>query len=587
MSGLFRDTLFGHIVRLVTRKRYLQYLEEKDEHAWKQYLNEEKSGHAAHHGTTEPEEKDSDDEKEDYERHGLGGVRTRDNNEAQNNRHESSPDSHASSGTRTEGYNHASGVKVDPEKGKDIHVIEFTGNDPENPQNWSIRKKYFVTFQICLLTTSIYIGSSIYTAGLEDVMMKFHVSQVKATLGLSLFVLGYGLGPMLFSPMSEIPQVGRSPVYLATLFIFILLQLPVALTDNFSQLLAFRFFTGFFGSPVLATGGATIADMYAPRKRAYGLAVWGIAAVCGPVLGPLVGGFAAQAKGWTWTIWELTWASSFAFVFLFFFLPETSSANILYRRTARLRAKTGDKKLTCEAELQATDMSRNELIKMCLVRPFTLNFTEPMVFLLNLYIALIYGLLYIWFESFPLVFIGIYKFSLGKLGLAFLGILIGVFVALGPFFWYLHRYLEPKFNDKGELKPEERLPAACVGAFFVPICLFWFGWSARADIHWIMPIIGSSFFSVAGLLLFNSVLNYLTDAYPDYVASVLAGNDLFRSAFGAGFPLFATAMYKNLGVDWASSTLAFLSIAFIPIPFVLYKYGERLRRMSKHARKDF
>jgi len=117
--------------------------------------------------------------------------------------------------------------------------------------------------------------------------------------------------------------------------------------------------------------------------------------------------------------------------------------------------------------------------------------------------------------------------------------------------------------------------------------LFWFGWSARPSIHWIMPIIGSAWFSVAAVLLFNSILNYLPDAYPNNVASVLAGNDLFRSAFGAGFPLFASAMYKNLGIAWASSTLAFLGVAFIPIPFVLYKYGERIRRSSKHARKDF
>lgn len=86
-----------------------------------------------------------------------------------------------------------------------------------------------------------------------------------------------------------------------------------------------------------------------------------------------------------------------------------------------------------------------------------------------------------------------------------------------------------------------------------------------------MPIIGSSYFAIGTFLLFNSVLNYLGDAYPDYAASVLAGNDFMRSSFGAGFPLFATAMYKNEGIGWASSILGFLAIVFIPIPFVLYK----------------
>ena len=147
-------------------------------------------------------------------------------------------------------------------------------------------------------------------------------------------------------------------------------------------------------------------------------------------------------------------------------------------------------------------MTGKEIAMISLVRPFTLNFTEPMVFLLNLYIALIYGLLYIWFESFPIVFEDIYGFSLELEGVAFCGILIGAAIAIPPFFWYLYKYVEPQFNSNGELKPEIRLqavsatgsvyidranfPQACIGGFFIPICLFWFGWSARPSISWIM-----------------------------------------------------------------------------------------------------
>jgi MFS transporter, DHA1 family, multidrug resistance protein len=386
--------------------------------------------------------------------------------------------------------------------------------------------------------------------------------------------------------MSEMPFFGRNPIYIGTLFLFVVLQLGVIYAKNFGMLLAFRFITGFVGSPVLATGGATIADMYAPKKQAYGISIWGVAAVCGPALGPLVGGFATQAKDWTWTIWELMWLSSAALIFLTLFLPETSASNILFRRTQRYRKLTGNLTLKCQPEIDAEGMTGSEIVQMTLIRPFTLSFTEPIVFLLNFYIALIYALLYLWFESFPIVFIGIYNFSLGKLGLAFLGILMGAFVTIPPFFWYLYKYQEPLFNEAGEIKPEYRLPPAFVGAFFIPVCLFWFGWSSRASVHWIMPVIGSGFFSIGAFLLFISVLAYLGDAYPKYVASVYAGNDLVRSSFGAAFPLFANAMYTKLGVGWASSLLGFLSIAFIPIPFVLYFYGEKIRRRSKMARHD-
>ncbi|OCK86379.1 benomyl/methotrexate resistance protein [Lepidopterella palustris CBS 459.81] len=577
MFDLIRDSAFGHLVRLASGNKYFQYPEERDLSVWKKFVHKEKSGNFAHHGHVGPHGDDSDSDDQPVQ--GLGGVRTRNSVSSDSSKTELPDDSYT--------YNIASGVRVDPEKGRDIHIVDWFGpDDPDNPKNWSQRKKFFVTFEICLLTFSVYIGSAIYSAGIQGVMKQFGVSQVAATLGLTLFVAGYGLGPLVWAPMSEIPPIGRNPVYIGTLIVFVLFQIPTALASNFCMLLVFRFLTGLFGSPVLATGGASIGDMYKPSKQAYGLAIWGIAAVCGPVLGPLVGGFAAQAEGWTWTIWELMWLSGFCLIFLFFLLPETSSSNILYRRTRRLRKLTGDEKLKCEPEIMAESMTGKD-VPLVLIRPITLNFTEPMVFLLNLYIALIYGLLYIWFESFPIVFIQIYHFNLGEEGLAFLGIMCGALVTIPPFFTWLYLYQEKWFNDVGELKPELRLPPAIVGGFFVPVCLFWFGWTARADVHWIVPIIGSSFFSVAAFLLFNSVLSYLSDAYPDYAASVFAGNDFMRSSFGAGFPLFAGAMYRNLGVNWASSTLAFLSIAFIPIPFVLYVYGERLRRMSKHARKDF
>ncbi|GME31185.1 Major facilitator superfamily [Neofusicoccum parvum] len=560
MREIFQDTIFGHLVRLVSRGKYLQYAEERDPSLWQQYIDHEKPEDAAPRQPALPREESDDERKRsvDAEKEGDDSDTLPPRDQA------------------------------DAENGRDVLMVTWWGsNDTENPQNWSIGKKFFVTFEICLLTFSIYIGSAIYSAGIVDIEREFGVSQVAAILGLALFVAGYGLGPMMWAPMSEIPYIGRNPIYFSTLAVFVIFQVPTALAVNFGMLLAFRFLTGFFGSPVLATGGASIGDMYAPRKRAYGMAIWGIAAVCGPTMGPLVGGFAAQAKGWTWTIWELMWLSGFCLVFIFFFLPETSSTNILYRRTKRLRKLTGNQKLKCEPEIMAENMTGKDIALMTLVRPFTLNFTEPMVFLLNLYIALVYGLLYIWFESFPIVFVEIHGFDLGQQGLAYLGIFVGALVTIPPFFLYLYKVQEKQFNANDEIQPEKRLIPAFFGAFCIPVCLFWFGWSGRAGVHWIMPIIGSAWFSIGATLLFNAVLNYLADAYPAYVASVLAGNDIMRSSFGAGFPLFATAMYRKLGVDWASSTLAFLGIAFIPIPFALYYYGERLRKMSKHARKDF
>lgn len=568
MHDLFRDSPAGQLIRFVTKDRVLQYPEEKDPAVYEKCINQAKSRNMKRYGSTEaPSVTEKSFQPTD-----------------------ASP-TRSSTSTRIEDNERRQNVSSkelgDLENGRDVDIVDWYGpDDPDNPQNWSLAKKCFVTGQIIFLTFSVYIGSAIYSAGVESVISDFHVSREAATLGLTLFVFGYGIGPMLWAPMSEIPTIGRNPVYITTLFVFVLLQIPTALSVNFGMLLAFRFITGFFGSPPLATGGASIADMYSPSKRAYGIGLWGIGAILGPVLGPLIGGFAVEAEGWRWTIWELMWLSGFCFIFLFLFFPETSSSNMLVRRTKRLRKITGNENLRCEPELMAEHMTGHDIMMMTLVRPFTLNFVEPMVFLLNLYIALIYALLYTWFESFPIVFNEIYGMSLGISGLAYLGLLVGAIIVVPPFFWYLHKYTEPQFNESGDLQPEKRLPPAFVGGFAIPICLFWFGWSA-GQTHWIVPIIGTVWFSIGAFLLFNSVLNYLGDAYPDYAASVLAGNDFMRSMIAGAFPLIAIPLYKNLGVPWATSLLGFLSIVFIPIPLVLYKYGHSLRlNHSKYARKD-
>ena len=327
---------------------------------------------------------------------------------------------------------------------------------------------------------------------------------------------------MVWAPLSEVPQIGRMPIYILTLAAFVLLQIPTALATNYGMLMAFRFMTGFFGSPILATGGATVADLYSPKKRAYGMTVWGVFAASAPSLGPLLGSFSARFEGWRWTIWELMWLSGATLVLLFFFFPETSASNILYRRARRLRKATDNSSIMSASEIAAATMSPRDLAVDVLVRPFALNFQEPIVFVLNLYIGLIYALLYIWFESFPIVFVGIYHWREQLVGLSFLGLFVGAFLVMPPFFAYLYYVQEPKYNEKGDLKPEERMPVAIVGALIVPICLLWFGWTSRESVHWIVPIIGSSLFSVAALLLFVSRLS------PYTLFRHIRTNDLFE-----------------------------------------------------------
>jgi DHA1 family multidrug resistance protein-like MFS transporter len=304
-------------------------------------------------------------------------------------------------------------------------------------------------------------------------MEQFGVSEVVATLGLSLFVLGYAAGPMFWAPLSETPPFGRTTVYMSTLLCFILLNFGVVYASNIGMLLAFRFLTAFFGSPVLATGGASLADLYAPQKRAYAIGIWGLFAVAGPTMGPLVGGFAVQARDWTWSIWELIWLATFTFVLLLFTLPETSPQNILFRRAYRLRKFTGNHAFKTEADVIAASQSVRKMMLESLSRPFTLCFTEPILVATNGYLGLVYAILYTWFEAFPLVFADIYHFNLGESGLAYLGLLIGAVGVTLPYCYWLWRYQEPLFDEDGNIAPEKRLPPAVIGSAMIPVCLFW------------------------------------------------------------------------------------------------------------------
>lgn len=268
-----------------------------------------------------------------------------------------------------------------PERTADgtILVDWYATDDPENPQNWSQGKKAVTALQICLYTLAFYMGSAIYTPSEVPIIKIFGVSQEVASLGLSLYVLAYGLGPLLFSPLSEIPSIGRNPPYMVSFGIFVILCIPTALVNNVAGLLVLRFLQGFFGSPCLATGGASLQDIYSLIKLPYILCLWALAATCGPAMGPVISGFSVPAESWRWSLWEILWLSGPIFLSMFLFLPETSSSNILLRRAQRLRKLTGDSRLKAQSEIDQANTSTRDVVYEALVRPAQLIFMDPAI----------------------------------------------------------------------------------------------------------------------------------------------------------------------------------------------------------------
>ncbi|KAJ7791962.1 major facilitator superfamily domain-containing protein [Mycena olivaceomarginata] len=466
----------------------------------------------------------------------------------------------------------------------DPYLVDWDGDsDPENPRNWSFRKRAFVAFEISFLTFSIYIGSAIYTSSIPGLMAEFNVSLVTATLGLTLYVLAYGIGPMFLSPLQELPILGRNPVYMATLFLFVIFQIPIVTAKNMSTVLAMRFMTGFFGSPALATGGASMADIFPQSQFAYVLGIWALGAVAGPITGPVIGGFAAQAKGWRWPMMELLWITSFAVVFLSLLLPETYGPTILLRRAERLRKLTGNPELRTAAEREEESKSAGSVVYESLVRPFVLA-KEPALAFANIYLGFVYAIFYLWFEAFPLVFNGIYHFNEGVGSLPFLAFIVsGVHRLLHlPEVPHRPRYARAAAANT-EVAPEIRLEIGLMASIFIPTSVLIFGFASKSSVHWIVPVIGAALYLPGIFLNFQSILMYVTSAYPAYAASVLAGNDFFRSAIASVFPLFGRTFFVTLGLGPGSALLAGISFLLMLVFWLLFKYGHVLRQRSKYA----
>lgn len=464
-----------------------------------------------------------------------------------------------------------------------ILVDWYTTDDPANPQNWSNLKRGSVALIICLYTFAVYTGSAIYTSSEQGVIERFGVSATDVSLPLSLYVLAYGIGPLLFAPLSEIPVIGRNPVYLATFTIFVILSVPTALVNNFAGLLVLRFLQGFFGSPCLANGGATMQDMYSLLKLPYAITVWVSAAYCGPALGPLLSGFAVTAKGWRWSLWEILWVAGPILVLMFVLVPETSTPNIFLRRAARLRKLTGDSRLQAQSEINERGLDPTAVIIDALIKPIEITIKDPAIAFVNLYTSIIYGIYYSFFEVFPLVYPPMYGFSLGIIGVLFTCVLVSCVIGIVAYTSYLRWYLVPDILKNGLRAQESRLVPALFCCFGPPIGLFLFAWTANPSIHWIASVIGISIYGASVFVIMQCIFVYVPLSYPQYAASLFASNDFFRSALACGSILFARPLFINLGVGRGVSLLAGLSTLGVIGMFTLYFVGAKLRSRSKFA----
>ncbi|KAF2857007.1 multidrug resistance protein-like protein [Plenodomus tracheiphilus IPT5] len=430
-------------------------------------------------------------------------------------------------------------------------LVDWSGpNDPSNPQNWPMSHKVLMTVLLCAYTFAVYVGSSIYSSSQDEVVQLFGVTHVEGSLGMALYVLGYGIGCLLFSPLSEIPAIGRNPPYAISGFLFVILCVPTALVNNFAGLMILRFLLGFMASPCLATAGASLADIWAMAEYPFAVALWAAVTTLGPALGPTLSSYAVKDLGWRFSSWELLIIAGPIYVLIVFFLPESSSPTILYYKAKRMREETGNESLTSEAERKQASLQVSQLLFNALVKPWEINVLDPAILFTTLYMGLCYGIYYSFFESLPLVYPVYYNFTAESTGLIFLAIVPACVVAFSIHVLYLKFRVFPRLMNGSFGDVENHLLPGMVASPLIVIGLFIFAWTARPSVHWMASAFGLGLTIFGIYFIAQSVLLYIPNIYPRYAASIFSANSLSRSAFAFAAILFARPMFQSkMGID--------------------------------------
>ncbi|KAI5246875.1 MFS general substrate transporter [Aureobasidium subglaciale] len=465
----------------------------------------------------------------------------------------------------------------------DSFLVGWDPGEEANPMNWSTTHKSFITFILGMLALAASLGSSIISPAQRDIAEYTGISSEVAVLCISLYILGFAIGPLVWAPTSEV--WGRKVSMLPAMFCLGLFSIGTAVGKNAQTILICRFFSGVFGSAPVANVSAALGDLYLPKKRGVAMCFYAIAVVGGPTIGPVIGSSLTANVGFRWPSYVLAIWVFAIFGLALFFLPETYAPVLLKKKAERLRKNTGDSRWHHPHEDVKLDFK--SIVTKHLARPIIMLTTEPMVTCIAFYASFVYGLLYMTLEVFPIVFEQNRGWPLISSTLPFLSLFVGVLFAVLINLANQPRYARAVDANNGRPCPEERLLPMFVGGCLFTIGLFWFGWTADPSIPWPSCVVAAAFIGAGFNIIFQQCINFLVDTYSLYAASAVSANTFLRSLIAAGLPLAARPMFNHLGVGPAMSILG--GIAALALPYtkteVLVHKPEVHTRLGLRARE--
>ncbi|SMQ55253.1 unnamed protein product [Zymoseptoria tritici ST99CH_3D1] len=454
-------------------------------------------------------------------------------------------------------------------------------SDPAMPYNFKPSQKWTWVALLSAITLLGPFATSILSPAIDILNLEFdNKNAILGSMTVTIYLFGYVVGPIFIGPLSE--MYGRKLVLSLCNVFFCLWQIGCALAPNIETLVVSRFFSGVGGAASLTLGGSIIGDMFRPEERGKAMGMWNMGPLLGPVIGPFLGGFLAQYIGWRWDFWIVLAASAPVTLLIILCTKETCHKVLIQQKTASLRNTLAREDLTSCYE--PTFRTAKEAVRLSFSRPLKLMFISPIVFFLSLYIAFVFGVVYLLYTTIPTVFRDSYGWSSGQTGYPYISLGIGNLIAWLFFTMYSDKMVVKLASANGGVfAPEMRLVISIPFGCLLPVTLFWYGWSSSYRAHWASTIVSLVPFGIGIMGLFLPISTYIVDSYPTYAASATSANVILRSVVGALLPLAGPPLYDSLGLGWGNSLLGFISILMIPLPFIFYKYGAGLRKAERFA----
>ncbi|OAX41038.1 MFS general substrate transporter [Rhizopogon vinicolor AM-OR11-026] len=415
--------------------------------------------------------------------------------------------------------------------------------------------------------------------GYQSMMRDLNCTQFQATVGLSMWSLGFGTVPLITSSFTE--EFGRLNIYIVSSFGFMLSEIMIALAPNIQTVMLGRLLGGAFGSTGATLVGGSVADIWKPHERGQPMAFFALAAVGTTGLGPVIAGLIEvdSRLEWRWIQWIHVMFTGAYFISVVVLMKETRATIVLTRLAKKKRKETGDDRYQAKAEIEKQSLIT--LIKISCTRPIYLLATEPIVQSFSVWIAFTWGVVFALVESVSAEFQAVYGFDIRNTGFIFTTLVLGSFIG-----YFANMYQEKLYRKYYPRKRQEaRLYLPCVAATFLPIGMFIYAWTARPEVPWIAPAIGLTIFTAGAFVIYMVVFLYLADCYGTYASSAIAGQSLCRNLAAGAFPLFTTQMFARLTYKWGLTLFACVGAALVPIPWVLFFYGSRIRARSKVSQK--